>query len=380
MNFKFSEEEQKVIDLIHEFGINEVAPMAAEIDEQERFPMEHRNRLKELGMMGICYPKEYGGGGHSYLAYIAVIEELAKHCSTTSVMLSDHHSLGSWPIAEFGTEEQKQKYLMPLLKGEKLGAFAVTEPSAGSDLGNQQTSAVDKGDYWLINGSKIFITNGYYADTYFITAMTDKSQKSRGISGFIVEKGTPGFSFGTKEKKMGIRGSATYELVFEDCKIPKENLLGKIGKGFKIALATLDGGRIGVAAQALGIAQSAIDHCVKYVTENTMDEKRISQYQFTQFELADMQARVDAARLLVYRAAQAKQEHEPYSHLAAMGKLYAAEAATNVTRRCMQLVGYEGYTRNLPFERLMRDAKITEIYEGTSEVQRMVISSWMGIK
>ena len=380
MNFKFSEEEQKVIDLIHEFGVNEVAPMAAEIDEQERFPMEHRNRLKELGMMGICYPKEYGGGGHSYLAYIAVIEELAKHCSTTSVMLSDHHSLGSWPIAEFGTEEQKQKYLVPLLKGEKLGAFAVTEPSAGSDLGNQQTSAMDKGDYWLINGSKIFITNGYYADTYFITAMTDKSQKSRGISGFIVEKGTPGFSFGTKEKKMGIRGSATYELVFEDCKIPKENLLGEIGKGFKIALATLDGGRIGVAAQALGIAQSAIDHCVKYVTENTRDEKRISQYQFTQFELADMQARVDAARLLVYRAAQAKQEHEPYSHLAAMGKLYAAEAATNVTRRCMQLVGYEGYTRNLPFERLMRDAKITEIYEGTSEVQRMVISSWMGIK
>jgi len=380
MNFKFSEEEQKVIDLIHEFGVNEVAPMAAEIDEQERFPMEHRNRLKELGMMGICYPKEYGGGGHSYLAYIAVIEELAKHCSTTSVMLSDHHSLGSWPIAEFGTEEQKQKYLVPLLKGEKLGAFAVTEPSAGSDLGNQQTSAVDKGDYWLINGTKIFITNGYYADTYFITAMTDKSQKSRGISGFIVEKGTPGFSFGTKEKKMGIRGSATYELVFEDCKIPKENLLGEIGKGFKIALATLDGGRIGVAAQALGIAQSAIDHCIKYVTENTRDEKRISQYQFTQFELADMQARVDAARLLVYRAAQAKQEHEPYGHLAAMGKLYAAEAATNVTRRCMQLVGYEGYTRNLPFERLMRDAKITEIYEGTSEVQRMVISSWMGVK
>lgn len=380
MNFKFSEEEQKVIDLIHEFGVNEVAPMAAEIDEQERFPMEHRNRLKELGMMGICYPKEYGGGGHSYLAYIAVIEELAKHCSTTSVMLSDHHSLGSWPIAEFGTEEQKEKYLVPLLKGEKLGAFAVTEPSAGSDLGNQQTSAVDKGDYWLINGSKIFITNGYYADTYFITAMTDKSQKSKGISGFIVEKGTPGFSFGTKEKKMGIRGSATYELVFEDCKIPKENLLGEIGKGFKIALATLDGGRIGVAAQALGIAQSAIDHCVKYVTENTRDEKRISQYQFTQFELADMQARVDASRLLVYRAAQAKQEHEPYSHLAAMGKLYAAEAATNVTRRCMQLVGYEGYTRDLPFERFMRDAKITEIYEGTSEVQRMVISSWMGIK
>ena len=331
-------------------------------------------------MMGICYPKEYGGAGHSYLAYIAVIEELAKHCSTTSVMLSDHHSLGSFPLSEFGTEEQKQKFLVPLLKGEKLGAFAVTEPSAGSDLGNQQTSAVDMGDYWLLHGSKIFITNGFYADTYFVTAMTDKSLRSKGISGFIVEKGTPGFSFGTKEKKMGIRGSATYELVFEDCKIPKENLLGELGKGFKMALMTLDGGRIGVAAQALGIAQGAIDHCKKYVTEHMQGDKRISQFQFTQFELADMQARVDAARLLVYRAAQAKQDHEPFSHLAAMGKLYAAEAATNVTRRCVQLAGYDGYSKDFPFERLMRDAKITEIYEGTSEVQRMVISSWMGIK
>lgn len=236
------------------------------------------------------------------------------------------------------------------------------------------------GDYWILNGSKIFITNGFYADTYFVTAMTDKSQRSRGISGFIVEKGTPGFTFGTKEKKMGIRGSATYELVFTDCKIPKENLLGELGKGFKMALMTLDGGRIGVAAQALGIAQGAIDHCKKYVTEHMQGEQRISQYQFTQFELADMQTRVDAARLLVYRAAQAKQDHEPFSHLAAMGKLYAAEAATNVTRRCAQLAGYDGYSRTYPFERLMRDAKITEIYEGTSEVQRMVISSYMGIK
>lgn len=239
---------------------------------------------------------------------------------------------------------------MPLLQGKKLGAFAVTEPSAGSDLGNQKTTAVDKGDYWLLNGSKIFITNGFYADTYFVTAVTDKTQRSRGISAFIVEKGTPGFTFGTKEKKMGIRGSATYELVFQDCKVPKENLLGELGKGFKMALITLDGGRIGVAAQALGIAQSAIDHCKKYVTEHMQGEQRISQYQFTQFELA------------------------------AMGKLYAAEAATNVTRRCLQLAGYDGYSRDFPFERLMRDAKITEIYEGTSEVQRMVISSWMGVK
>lgn len=380
MNFKFTEDEQSIISRMHEFGEQEAGPLAAEIDEQERFPEENRKRLAELGLMGICYPKEYGGSGHSYPAYIAAIEELAKYCPTTAVMLSDHHSLGSFPIFAFGTEEQKQKYLVPLLKGEKLGAFAVTEPSAGSDLGNQQTKAVDMGDCWLLNGSKIFITNSFYADTYFVTAMTDKSQRSRGISAFIVEKGTPGFTFGTKEKKMGIRGSATYELVFRDCRIPKENLLGEPGKGFKMALATLDGGRIGVAAQAIGIAQGAIDACKKYVTEHIQGEKRLSQLQFTQFELADMQTRVDAARLLVYRAAQAKQDHEPFSHLAAMGKLYAAEAATNVTRRCVQLAGYDGCSRTFPFERLMRDAKITEIYEGTSEVQRMVISSWMGLK
>lgn len=281
---------------------------------------------------------------------------------------------------EFGTEEQKRKFLPDLLSGRKLGAFAVTEPAAGSDLGHQHTTAAEREDGWVLNGSKIFITNRFYADTYFVTAVTDKTKGSRGISGFIVEKGTPGFSFGTKEKKMGIRGSATYELVFQNCKIPRENLLGKTGKGFKMALITLDGGRIGVAAQALGIAQGAIDRCKEYVTTHKQGELNISQYQFTQFELADMQTRVDAARLLVYRAAQAKQDHEPFSHLAAMGKLYAAEAATNVTRRCVQLAGYDGYSRAFPFERLMRDAKITEIYEGTSEVQKMVISSWMGIK
>lgn len=331
--------------------------------------------------MGICYLKNRVEVFIPiFLAYIAaVIVELPKHCSTTSVMLSDYHSLGLFPLFEFG-KEQKQKYLVSLLKGEKLGAFSVTEPMAGSDLGNQQTTAVDMGDYWLLNGTKIFITNGFYADTYFVMAMTDKSQRNRGISAFIVEKDTPGFTFGTKEKKLGIRGSATYELIFQNCKIPKENLLGELGKGFKMALITLDGGRIGVAAQALGIAQGAIDHCKKYVTEHMQGDKRISQYQFTQFELADMQTRVDAARLLVYRAAQAKQDHEKFSHLAAMAKLYAAEAATNVTRRCSQLAGYDGYSRKFPFERLMRDSKITEIYEGTSEVQKMVISSWMNIK
>ena len=380
MNFKFTEDEQKTIDMIHEFGVNVAGPGAAEIDAQERFPSENVEKLRGMGMMGICYPKKYGGAEHSYLAYIAVVEELAKHCATTAVMLSDHHSLGSWPLIEFGTEEQKQKFLVPLCKGQKLGAFGVTEPSAGSDLGNQKMTAVDAGDHWVLNGQKVFITNGCYADTYYISAVTDPDKGSRGISGFIVEKGTPGFTFGAKEKKMGIRGSATYELIFQDCKIPKENLLGERGKGFKIALATLDGGRIGVGAQALGIAQSAIDHCKEYVTTHCLYEQRISQYQYVQFELADMQARVDAARLLIYRAAQAKQDHDPYSHLAAMGKLYASEAATNVTRRCMQLVGDDGYTNRFPFERLMRDSKITEIYEGTSEVQRMVISSWMVIK
>ncbi len=380
MNFKFTEDEQKTIDMIHEFGVNVAGPGAAEIDAQERFPSENVEKLRGMGMMGICYPKKYGGAEHSYLAYIAVVEELAKHCATTAVMLSDHHSLGSWPLIEFGTEEQKQKFLVPLCKGQKLGAFGVTEPSAGSDLGNQKMTAVDAGDHWVLNGQKVFITNGCYADTYYISAVTDPDKGSRGISGFIVEKGTPGFTFGAKEKKMGIRGSATYELIFQDCKIPKENLLGERGKGFKIALATLDGGRIGVGAQALGIAQSAIDHCKEYVTTHCLHEQRISQYQYVQFELADMQARVDAARLLIYRAAQAKQDHDPYSHLAAMGKLYASEAATNVTRRCMQLVGDDGYTNRFPFERLMRDSKITEIYEGTSEVQRMVISSWMVIK
>ena len=380
MNFKFTEDEQKTIDMIHEFGVNVAGPGAAEIDAQERFPSENVEKLRGMGMMGICYPKKYGGAEHSYLAYIAVVEELAKHCATTAVMLSDHHSLGSWPLIEFGTEEQKQKFLVPLCKGQKLGAFGVTEPSAGSDLGNQKMTAVDAGDHWVLNGQEVFITNGYYADTYYISAVTDPDKGSRGISGFIVEKGTPGFTFGAKEKKMGIRGSAIYELIFQDCKIPKENLLGERGKGFKIALATLDGGRIGVGAQALGIAQSAIDHCKEYVTTHCLHEQRISQYQYVQFELADMQARVDAARLLIYRAAQAKQDHDPYSHLAAMGKLYASEAATIVTRRCMQLVGDDGYTNRFPFERLMRDSKITEIYEGTSEVQRMVISSWMGIK
>ena len=380
MNFKFNEEEQEIIDMLHDFAVKEVAPLAAEIDEQERFPEETWHKLADMGMMGIAYPEEYGGAGLSYLTYIACCEELAKHCATTSVMVSAHSSLCCWPIEHFGTEEQKQKYLPALCSGEKLGAFGLTEPGAGTDAAMQKTTAEDKGDHWLINGSKIFITNAGYASVFVIFAMTDKSLGTKGISAFIVDRDTPGFSVGAHEKKMGIRGSSTCELIFDNCKVPKENLLGEIGKGFKIAMMTLDGGRIGIGAQALGIAQGCIDQTVKYTKERIQFGKRISQFQNTQFQLADMQAKVDAARLLIYRAAQAKQDGEPYSHLAAMGKLYASEAASDVTRRCLQLVGGYGYTREYPFERMMRDAKITEIYEGTSEVQRMVISGWMGVK
>ena len=380
MNFHFTEEEQNLIEQIHAFAVNEVAPLAAELDEQERFPSEALQRLREMGLMGVCYPKEVGGGGHSYLAYIAMVEELAKYCATTSIMFAAHHSLGAYALSVLGTPEQKEKYLVPLMKGEKLGAFGATEPGAGTDLGGQQTRAEDMGDHWLLNGSKIFITNGSYADIYFVSAVTDPELKSRGISAFIVEKGTPGFTFGKKEKKMGIRGSATYELIFQDCKIPKENLLGERGKGFKTALSTLDGGRISVGAQAVGIAQGAIDCCKAYVSKHETGGQLISKYQYTQFQLADLQTRVDAARLLVQRAAQAKQDGELYAQYAAMGKLFASETAVDVARRCIDLVGLDGVSGAYPFERFLRDAKITEIYEGTSEVQRMVISAAMGVK
>ena len=380
MNFHFTADEQDVLDMLHDFCLKEVAPIAAEIDEEERFPEETWHKLADMGMMGVAYPEEYGGAGLSYVNYIGVCEELAKHCATTSVMVSAHTSLCSWPISEYGTEEQKQKYLTKLASGEWLGAFGLTEPGAGTDAAMQKTVAEDKGDHWVLNGSKIFITNAGFAHVFVVFAMTDKSLGTKGISAFIVEKDFPGFKVGAHEKKMGIRGSSTCELVFEDCIVPKENLLGELNKGFKIAMTTLDGGRIGIGAQALGIAQAAIDDTVKYTKERIQFGKRISQFQNTQFQLADMQAKVDAARLLIYRAAQAKQDHEPYSHLAAMGKLYASEAASDVTRRCLQLIGGYGYTREYPFERYMRDAKITEIYEGTSEVQRMVISGWMGVK
>ena len=380
MNFKFNDEEQEILNMLHDFAVKEVAPIAAEIDENERFPEETWHKLAEMGMMGVPMPEEYGGAGLSYLTYIGVCEELAKHCATTSVMVSAHTSLCCWPINEFGTEEQKQKYLPDLLSGEKLGAFGLTEPGAGTDAAMQKTTAEDKGDHYVLNGNKVFITNAGFASTFVVFAMTDKSLGNKGITAFIVEKGFPGFKVGSHEKKMGIRGSSTCELVFEDCIVPKENVLGGVGKGFKVAMATLDGGRIGIAAQALGICQAAIDETVKYTKERIQFGKPVWSFQNTQFQLAGLQARLDGARLLVYRAAQAKQDHEPHSHLAAMAKLVASEVANDAARMCVQLVGGYGYTREYPFERYMRDAKITEIYEGTSEVQRMVIACWMGKK
>ena len=330
-------------------------------------------------MMGMYFPEECGGSGLSYLTYIGVCEKLAEYCATTSVMLSAHESLCCWPIFQFGTEEQKQKYVVPLAKGEKLGAFGLTEPGAGTDAQGQQTKAVLDGDEWVLNGSKCFITNGKVADVYIVIAITSvdvdkKGRKKKNFSAFIVEKGTPGFSFGTKEKKMGIRGSATYELIFTDCRIPKENLLGQKGKGFNIAMHTLDGGRIGIAAQALGLAEGALETTIAYVKERKQFGRSIGQFQNTQFQLADMATKVEAARMMVYRAAMAKATQKSYSIEAAKAKLYAAEVAMEVTTKAVQLHGGYGYIREYDVERMMRDAKITEIYEGTSEVQRMVIS------
>ncbi|MCF0143194.1 MAG: acyl-CoA dehydrogenase [Parasporobacterium sp.] len=380
MDFHLTKEQQLAQKLFREFAENEVKPLAQEIDEEERFPMETVEKMAKLGMMGIYFPKEYGGAGGDVLTYAMCVEELAKVCGTTAVIVSAHTSLCCAPIFENGTEEQKQKYLPDLLSGKKIGAFGLTEPNAGTDASGQQTTAVLEGDHYVLNGSKCFITNGSVADTFVVFAMTDKTKGNKGISAFIVEKDFPGFSQGKHEKKMGIRGSSTCDLIFEDCIVPKENLLGQEGKGFAIAMKTLDGGRIGIASQALGIGEGAVEEAIKYTKERVQFKKRLSQFQNTQFQLADMHTRMEAAKLLVYSAAMKKQNHEPYSADAAMAKLFAAEAASDVTRRAVQLFGGYGYTREYPVERMMRDAKITEIYEGTSEVQRMVIASALGIK
>ncbi|WP_312281780.1 acyl-CoA dehydrogenase [Oscillibacter sp.] len=380
MDFHLSNEQLMLRKMYREFAETEVKPLAEELDEEERFPMETVEKMAKLGMMGIYFPKEYGGAGGDVLSYAMCVEELAKVCGTTAVIVSAHTSLCCAPIFEHGTEEQKKKYLPDLLSGKKIGAFGLTEPGAGTDASGQQTMAVLDGDHYVLNGTKCFITNGTVADTLVVLAMTDKKAGNHGISAFIVEKSFPGFSVGKHEKKMGIRGSSTCDLIFEDCIVPKENLLGKEGKGFKIAMQTLDGGRIGIAAQALGLAEGAIDEAVKYTKERVQFGRRLSQFQNTQFQLADMHCRTQAAQYLVYAAACKKQLHEDYSMDAAMAKLFAAETASDVTRRAVQLFGGYGYTREYPVERMMRDAKITEIYEGTSEVQRMVIAGRLGVK
>lgn len=384
MDFKLDKQHEMARQLFKDFAENEVKPLAQETDETEVFPRETVDKMMKLGFMGIAIPKEYGGQGCDPLMYTMCVEELAKVCGTTSVIVSAHSSLGADPIMMYGTEEQKKKYLVPLASGEKLGAFGLTEPGAGTDAQGQQTKAVLDGDEWVLNGSKCFITNGKEADIYIIIAVTGiiekRGRKVKEISAFIVEKDTPGFTFGTKEKKMGIRGSSTYELIFTDCRIPKENMLGAQGKGFNIAMHTLDGGRIGIAAQALGLAEGALDRTIEYVKERKQFGRAIGAFQNTQFQLADMATKTKAAQLMVYAAACKKDEYTKnpkvsYSVEAAQAKLCAAEVAMEVTTKAVQLHGGYGYIREYDVERMMRDAKITEIYEGTSEVQRMVISA-----
>lgn len=378
--FNLSEEHIQLQQTFREFAENEVKPLAKELDETERFPTETVQKMAEMGMMGLPIPEELGGSGVDQLGYVLAVEELSKVCATTGIILSAHTYLCCWPIMTFGTEEQKEKYLKPLASGQKLGAFALTEPSAGTDASMQKSTAVLDGDHYILSGNKVFITNAGAADVFIVFAMTDKEQGTRGITAFILERDMPGFTMGKPENKMGLRASSTCELVFDNVRVPVENRLGAEGKGFKIAMATLDGGRIGVGAQAVGIAQGAIDEAVKFTKERIQFGRRISQFQNTQFTLADMQTRTDAARMLVWRAAAAEQEGQPYTHLAAMAKLFASETASYVTNRAVQLCGGYGYTKDYPVERMMRDAKVTEIYEGTSEVQRMVISGWMGVK
>ena len=379
MDFMLSKQHEMARTLFRDFAEKEVKPLAIEVDETEQFPRATVQKMGKLGFLGIPVAKEYGGQGCDILTYAMCVEELSKVCGTTGVIVSAHTSLCCDPIQTYGTEDQKKKYLPALASGEKLGAFGLTEPGAGTDAQGQQTKAVLDGDEWVLNGTKIFITNGKEADVYVVIAVTGTIEKrgklQKEISAFIVEKGTPGFTFGTKEKKMGIRGSATYELIFTDCRIPKSNLLGKQGDGFKIAMHTLDGGRIGIAAQALGIAEGALERTIAYVKERKQFGRSIAQFQNTQFQLADMATKVKAAQLLVYQAAIAKDTQSSYGFEAAQAKLYAAEVAMEVTTKAVQLHGGYGFIREYEVERMMRDAKITEIYEGTSEVQRMVISA-----
>lgn len=375
MIFKLSEEQELLRKTVRDFAESEIAPKAAEMDEKEEYDMSLWSKMAEMGLTGIPYPDDYEGAGMDNLSYAIAVEELSRVCASSGVLISAHTSLCSWPIYAFGTEEQKKKFLAPLCSGEKIGAMGLTEPAAGSDAGALKTTAVKEGNEYVLNGTKIFITNGFMAEINVIFACTDKSKGTKGISAFIVEKGTPGFTFGKKEHKLGIRASSTYELVFENCRIPAENLLGDVGQGFKIVMMTLDGGRIGIASQALGIAQGAYEQAVNYSKIREQFGKPISANQGLQWMLADMATQIEAARLLIYQAAYLKDTKQPYSKQAAMAKLFASETAMAVTTKAVQVFGGYGYTREYPVERMMRDAKITEIYEGTSEVMRMVIAA-----
>ncbi|MDO4481591.1 MAG: acyl-CoA dehydrogenase [Bacillota bacterium] len=375
MNFNLTKEQETVRKMVRKFATNEVEPIAAECDREHRFPVETVEKMAKYGIMGIPYPEEYEGAGGDHVSYAIAVEELSRVCGSTGVICSAHTSLCTWPIFAWGNEEQKKKYVPDLASGRKIGAFGLTEPNAGTDAGGQQTVAVDMGDHYVLNGSKVFITNGGYADTFVIIAMTDKTKGTHGgITAFIVEKGFEGFSIGKTEDKLGICASSTTELIMQDCIVPKENVLGKVGEGFKVALSTLDGGRIGIASQALGIAQGAFDVTVEYMKARKQFGKTLSKFQALQFEMAAMKTQIEAARLLIYRAANFKDLHKEYSEASAMAKLFAGETAMHVTTKCVQFHGGYGYTKDYPVERMMRDAKITEIYEGTSEVQKIVIA------
>ena len=376
MNFQLTKEQDFVRKMVREFATNEVEPLAAEIDKEHRFPVETVEKMAKYGLLGIPFPKEYGGAGGDYISYAITVEELSRVCASTGVICSAHTSLCCWPIFNWGNEDQKKKYLPDLLSGKKLGAFGLTEPNAGTDAGGQQTRADDMGDHYVLNGAKVFITNGGFADVYVVMAMTDKKKGTKGgVSAFIVEKSDEGFTIGKTEDKMGICASSTTELVFQNCIVPKDRLLGQVGDGFKVALSTLDGGRIGIASQALGIAQGAFDVTVEYMKARKQFGKKLSQMEALQFEMAELKTRIEAARLLIYKAADMKERHLNYSETSAMAKLFAAETAMAVTTKCVQFHGGYGYTKDYPVERMMRDAKITEIYEGTSEVQKIVIAS-----
>lgn len=374
MDFKLSEEHEMIKKMVRDFAEKEVAPTAAERDEEERFDIELFNKMAALGLTGIPWPEKYGGIGSDYLAYVIAVEELSRVCASIGVTLSAHTSLAGWPVFKYGTEEQKQKYLRPMAEGSKIGAYGLTEPSAGSDAGAMKTSAKRDGDDYVLNGSKIFITNGGIADIYIVFAVTDPDSKHKGTSAFIVEKDFPGFSVGKKEKKLGIRSSPTTEIMFDNCRVPKENLLGEEGEGFVIAMKTLDGGRNGIAAQAVGIAQGALDASVAYAKERKQFGKPIAANQGIGFKIADMATGIEASRLLTYQAAWLESNDLPYGKESAMAKLMAGDTAMKVTTEAVQVFGGYGYTKDYPVERFMRDAKITQIYEGTQEVQRLVIS------